>query len=149
MSVDLEAKRLMAVDPGSKHIGVALSDLSGTIARPFCIIQHTSRENDAKNIVQVALQNKVVRIIMGLSMNEDGNPSPAGRSAKRLAEEITKQSAISIDYWDEDFTTNLAQDALLQAGSSKKRRKGHQDALAAAILLQSYIENKKFNVQQN
>jgi putative Holliday junction resolvase len=149
MSVDVESKRLMAVDPGSKHIGIALSDLSGIIVKPLCIIQHISRENDAKKIVQVALQNKVVKIIMGISMNEDENPSLAGRSAKRLAEEITKQSAISIDYWDEDYTTNQAQDALLQAGVSKKRRKGHQDDLAAAILLQSYIENKKYSAQQN
>jgi putative holliday junction resolvase len=149
MSVDNHSNRLMAIDPGSKHIGVALSDLSGTITKPFCIIQHTSRENDAKKIVQIALHNKVVKIIMGLSINEDGYPSPAGRSAKRLAEEITKQCSILIDYWDEDFTTNLAQDALLQAGSSKKRRIGHQDDLAAAILLQSYIENMKIKDQQN
>jgi putative Holliday junction resolvase len=144
MSVDIESKRLMAIDPGSKHIGIALSDPSRTIARPYCIIQHTSRENDAKKIIQVAQQNKAVKIIMGLSMDEDGNPSPAGRNAKRLAVEISKQSAIPIDYWDEDFTTNLAHDTLLQAGSSKKRRRGHQDDLAAAILLQAYIENMKY-----
>ena len=144
MSVDIESKRLMAIDPGSKHIGVALSDLSGTIAKPFCIIQHASREKDAKKLLQVALQNNVVKIIMGISVNDDGNPFPAGRSAKHLAEEIIKQSAISIDYWDEDFTTNMAQDTLLQAGKSKKRRKGHHDDVAAAILLQSYIENIKF-----
>ena len=62
MSTDIESKRLMAVDPGSKHIGVALSDPSGTITRPFCTIQHTSREEDAKKIVQVALQNNVIKI---------------------------------------------------------------------------------------
>jgi putative Holliday junction resolvase len=146
---DIESKRLMAIDPGSRHIGVALSDLSNTIARPFCIIPHTSREKDAKKIVQVALQHKVVKIIMGLSVNDAGNPSPTGRSARHLAEEIIKQSAIPIDYWDEDFTTNQAQDTLIQAGTSKKRRKGHQDDVAAAILLQSYIENIKNRDQQN
>lgn len=149
MSVDYGSERLMAIDPGSKHIGVALSDLSSTIAKPFCIVLHTSRENDAKKIIQIALQNKVIKIIMGLSVDEDGNPSPVGRSAKHLAEEIMNQSAIPIDYWDEDSTTNLAQDTFLQAGISKKRRKGHHDDLAAAILLQSYIENKKFSLQQN
>ena len=144
MSVDLESKRFMAIDPGSKHIGIALSDLSGTIAKPLCIINHTSREIDAIKIIQVVKQNKVAKIIMGLSMDAEGNPSLEGRSAMRLAEEIVNQGAVPVEYWDEDSTTNLAQEIYLQAGASKKRRKGHHDDLAAAILLQSYIENKKF-----
>jgi putative Holliday junction resolvase len=144
MTVDIESKRLMAIDPGMKHLGIALSDLSGTIARPFCIINHTSRESNAKKIIQMAIQNQVVKIIMGLSMDEEGNPSPVGRSAKHLAEEIINQVSVPVEYWDEDSTTNFAQESFLQAGVSKKRRKGHHDDLAAAILLQSYIENTKF-----
>ncbi len=144
MSVDLESKRLMAIDPGMKHLGIALSDLSGTIAKPFCIINHTSRENDVKKIIQMAIQNQVVKIIMGLSMDEEGDPSPVGRNAKHLAEEIKNQVSVPVEYWDEYFTTNFAQETFLQAGVSKKRRKGHHDDLAAAILLQSYIESTKF-----
>ena len=144
MSVAIESKRIMAIDPGAKHIGVALSDLSGTIAKPLCSINHTSREIDAIKIVQMVKQNEVVKIIMGLSMDEEGNPSPEGRSAIRLAEEIINQGGVPVEYWDEDSTTNLAQEIYLQAGASKKRRKGHHDDLAAAIILQAYIENKKF-----
>ena len=144
MTVDLESKRLMAIDPGMKHLGIALSDLSGTIVKPFCIIDHISRESDAKKITQMAIQNQVVKIIMGLSMDEQGNPSSMGRSAKHLAEEIKNQSAISVEYWDEDSTTDFAKETLFKAGVSKKRRKGHHDDLAAAILLQSYIENTRF-----
>ena len=149
MSANLESKRLMAIDPGSKHIGIALSDLSGTIAQPFCIINHNSRENDAIKILQVAQQYQVVKIIMGLSMDEEGNPSPVGRRAKHLAEEIINQNDLPIEYWDEDSTTNLAQETILQVGISKNRRKGHHDDLAAAVLLQSYIENTKFNNLEN
>ena len=149
MSVDLESKRLLAIDPGSKHIGIALSDLSGTIAKPFCIINHISRKKDAFQILNVAQQHQVVKIIMGLSMDEEGNPSPAGRSAKHLAEEIINQNALPLEYWDEDSTTNFAQETILQAGISKKRRKGHHDDLAAAALLQSYIESTKFNNSKN
>jgi putative Holliday junction resolvase len=144
MSVDIESKRLMAIDPGAKHIGLALSDLSGTITKPLCIINHVSREVDATKIIQVVKQKKVIKIIMGLSMDEESNPSQEGRSAIRLAEEIIKQSAVPIEYWDEDSTTNLAQETVLQSGASRKRRKGHHDDLAAAILLQSYIENNRF-----
>jgi putative Holliday junction resolvase len=144
MSVDIESKRLMAIDPGAKHIGLALSDLSGTITKPLCIINHVSREVDAIKIIQVVKQKKVIKIIMGLSMDEESNPSQEGRSAIRLAEEIIKQSAVPIEYWDEDSTTNLAQETVLQSGASRKRRKGHHDDLAAAILLQSYIENNRF-----
>jgi putative Holliday junction resolvase len=145
MSGDLELKRLMAIDPGLKRIGIALSDLSCTISRPLCIIDHTSRKNDAIKIIQVMRQNQVARIIMGVSMDEDGNPSLQGRSAIRLAEEIIKQVEIPLEYWDEDFTTNMAKATVLQTGASKKRRKGHHDDLAAAILLQTFIENNKFS----
>jgi len=144
MLIDPESKRLMAIDPGSKHIGIALSDLSGTIASPLGIINHISREIDAIKIIRVVKQNQIVKIIMGLSTDEEGNPSLAGRSAMRLAEEIRKQGAVPIEYWDEDSTTNLAQETYLQVSASKKRRKGHHDDLAAAIILQAYIEEKKF-----
>ena len=144
MSVDLESKRLMAIDPGSKHIGIALSDLSGTITSPFCIINHISRESDAIKIIELANQKQVSKIIMGVSMDEEGHPSLVGRSAMRLAEEIINQGVIPVEYWDEDSTTNLAKEIYLQAGASKKRRKGHHDELAAAVLLQSYIESTKF-----
>jgi putative holliday junction resolvase len=144
MSGDLELKRLMAIDPGLKRIGIALSDLSCTISKPFCIIDHTSRKNDAIKIIQVMKQNQVARIIIGLSKDDDGNPSLQGRRAIHLAEEIIKHVEVPLEYWDEDFTTNLAQETMIQAGASKKRRKGHHDDLAAAILLQEFIENKKF-----
>ena len=146
MSVNLESKRLMAIDPGSKHIGVALSDLSGTIASPHCIFNHISREVDAIKIIQLVKQKQVVKIIMGLSLDEEGNPSPVGRSAKRLAEEIVNQGPVVVDYWDEDSTTNFTQETFILADISKKRRKGHHDDLAAAILLQSYIESTKYKI---
>jgi len=144
MSTNIESKRLMAIDPGTKHIGIAISDLSGTIANPLCIINHASRKMDAKKIFELANQKQIIKIIIGLSINEEGNPSLEGRRAMRLGQKIINYGAIPVEYWDEGGTTNLAQETLLKLNISKKRRKGHHDDLAAAVLLQSYIERTKF-----
>ena len=135
----------MAIDPGGKRIGIALSDLSGTIASPYCVIAHISRKLDAQKIIQLADKKQVDMILMGVSMNDEGHLSASGRSAERLAREIKLHTTIPIVNWDEDETTNKANEVVIDLGISKQKRKGHHDDLAAAILLQSYIEYSKYS----
>jgi putative Holliday junction resolvase len=133
--------RIMAIDPGAKRIGLAVSDLSGTIARPLCVLSHQSRQLDVAKIIRLADENQVNCFVMGLSVDEQGNPTPSGRSAQRLADELCKQTNLTIHFWDEGETTRMAKETRLLQGVSKKKRRGHQDDLAAAILLQFYIEH--------
>lgn len=132
----------MAIDPGSRNIGVALSDPSGRLARPFCILKHISRKEDAYRITDIALKNGIVRIIIGISLDENNHPTISGRSAMRLAEEVQNISKIPIVLWDEFETTNQALKIKINLGIKRKNRTGHQDDLAAAILLQSYINHQ-------
>jgi putative Holliday junction resolvase len=135
-----EQKRLMGIDPGARRIGIALTDPSGRFPKPFGILTHVSRQEDARRIADLAKEKDVVEIIIGLSTDEDGQPSPSGRSAQRLAQEIKNFIGLPIHFWNEEQTTNLAQEVMLELGVPKKKRQGHQDDMAAALLLQSYLE---------
>ncbi len=132
--------RILAVDHGEKRIGVALSDATATIAVPHKIVEHISRAIDAAQVADLAAQNNVVLIIIGQSLDDEGNPNPAGRRAGRFADELKKQTNIPIVLWDESFSTQDARAARIQLGVSRKKRAGHQDAFAAVVILQSYLE---------
>jgi putative Holliday junction resolvase len=104
------------------------------------VIKHTNRTADAASIAQLAVQNDVGLIIVGQSMNMDGTPSPSGRKAARLEEAIQMRCSIPTQLWDESFSTNDAQEIGLMLGKPKHQRRGHQDELAAAVILQSYLD---------
>lgn len=131
--------RIMAIDPGDKNIGVALSDPTNTIASPLTVIKHVSRLLDAERIAELASENQVELIIVGQSIDEDGFPSPQGRKAARLAAAIRDQTTITVLLRDESFSTQSARKTLIAMNIPKKKRRGHLDSLAAAEILQSYL----------
>jgi len=135
--------RTLGVDPGDKRIGLAISDLSGTIANPLMVISHEKRETDAKEIVSVAEKHDVQLIVVGVAMDEEGELSPSGRKGKRLADMIQSLSSIKVVLWDESGSTNKAIDARIHMGVKRKQRKGHMDELAATIILQDYLNSQK------
>jgi putative Holliday junction resolvase len=104
------------------------------------VIEHISRAIDAAQVAEIAARNEVGLIIVGQSFDEDGKPNPAGRSAGRFADELKNQTNIPIEMWDEAFSTQKARAARIELGVSRKKRAGHQDAFAAVVILQSYIE---------
>ena len=132
--------RLLAVDPGEKRIGLALSDPGGIIGRPLSVIGHVSRLVDAAAIANLAQENDVKLIIIGQALNLDGEVGPAARKAARLAEALRTQTAIPVVLWDEGGTTVAARETLIKMNVPRSRRGGHQDALAAALILKSYID---------
>jgi len=132
--------RILAVDPGSKHIGVAISDPTGTIANPLTVVSHVSRPIDAASIVELALSWGAGLIVIGQSFDDNGKPSFEGRRSERLAEALKTQTAIPVLLWDESFTTQEARSARLHMGASRKDRAGHLDELAATVLLQSFLD---------
>ena len=132
--------RILAVDPGSKRIGLAISDATGTIANPLTVLLHNSRAADAITIAEHAAAHEAGLIVIGYSLDDEGHPNLEGRRAKRLAEAIQIQTTIPVLLWDEAFTTQEARSTRLQMGVSRKKRAGHLDDLAAAILLQSYLD---------
>jgi putative Holliday junction resolvase len=135
--------RILAVDHGEKRIGLALSDATATIASPLNVIEHVSRAIDAAQVADLAAQNDVKLIVIGQSFDEDGNPNPAGRKSARFADELKKQTDLPVELWDESFSTQDARAARIELGVSRKKLAGHQDAFAAVVILQSYLEARR------
>lgn len=135
--------RILAIDHGEKRIGIALSDATAAIASPLKIIRHVSRAIDAAQVAELAMQNEAGLILVGQSFDEEGNPNLAGRRAARFADELRNQTNLPVELWDESFSTQIARSARVELGVSRKRRAGRQDAFAAAVILQSYLETKR------
>jgi len=132
--------RILAVDPGSKRIGFALSDPTGRMVRPLQVLPHHTRSLDAAAVADLAASHQVELILVGQACNEDGVPTFEGRRSARLAQVIRSQTDIPVLLWDEAFTTQDARSIRLEQGASRKKRSGHLDDLAAAVLLQSYLD---------
>lgn len=135
--------RILAVDHGEKRIGLALSDLTATLASPLTVIKHVSRLLDAAQVADLAAQNEAGLIVIGQSFDDEGQPNLAGRRAAKFAEALREQTQIPVVLWDESFSTQDARSALLELGVSRRQRAGHHDALAAVMILRSYLESNK------
>ena len=135
--------RILAVDHGEKRIGIAVSDPTGAIASPVTVIKHISRTLDAAQVANLATENEASLIVIGQSFDEEGQPNLAGRRAAKFADALKEQTAIPIVLWDESFSTQDARSARIELGVSRKKRAGHHDALAAVMILQSYIESQR------
>jgi len=133
--------RILAVDPGEKSLGIALSDPTGTIANPLTVLQHVSRPIDAAAIASLAAEHNAEMIVVGHTLDEDGNPTPQGRRARRLAAAIRTQTTVPVILWDESGSTQAARQARLDLHGTRRRRGGHLDELAATYILQTYLDS--------
>jgi putative holliday junction resolvase len=133
--------RILAVDPGDKRIGLAISDPSGMLARPLRVIIHTARLVDAAQIAAEAADQEAVRIVVGQALDDDGQPTPEGRKAARLADAIRAQTSLPVELWDESFSTQTARETRIAMGVNRRKRAGHLDEVAAAVILQNFLDH--------
>jgi putative Holliday junction resolvase len=132
--------RILAVDPGEKRLGVAISDPSGVIANPLTVLRHISRKIDAASITQLASEYGAEKIIIGQALDDEGLPTPEGRRAARLVEVLNHQTNLPVELWDESGSTQAARSARLAMGGNRRKRSGHLDDLAATYILQTYLD---------
>jgi len=126
--------RIMAIDPGEARIGVAMTDPTGSIAKPLTILAHSSRAADAAAIRDLADQHQVALILVGVPLDSEGRVGPQARRSLRLVEALRTICNVPIETWDESGTTRLA----LETG----KRREPTDARAAAYLLQDFVDSK-------
>lgn len=136
-----KASRILGVDPGDKRIGIAISDPTQTIASPLTVIEHISREGDASAILAISEENQIGLVVIGQALNWDGDISPQGKKAARLAEEIQSLSDVPVILWDEYGSTKIARDSRQMMKIPRKKRGGHHDHIAAVVILQSYLDS--------
>jgi putative Holliday junction resolvase len=132
--------RLLAIDPGEKMIGVAVSDPSGTIARPLTTLRHEARAKDAERIVRLAVENDAEGIVLGLALDAEGRIGPQARHAERLTDAIRALTSLPVIPHDESGSSQFAQAAMLATGKSRRARHEQIHAVAAAAILQSYLD---------
>lgn len=132
--------RILGIDPGEKNIGIAISDPTGSLARPLLVLPHASRKLDARRIIEIAENEEAGKIVIGQATDLDGKPNFSGRKAARLAAEIRSASSLPVELWDESFSTQQAVQNKIKSGAGPKNRQGHLDQVAAAIILQSYLD---------
>jgi putative Holliday junction resolvase len=135
--------RVLAVDPGSKRVGLALSDPTGTIAQPLDTIAAEPLDSLAERLAEVARRTAADMIVVGLPLRLDGSPGPEAKAARGLAGELRKSSRLPVELVDERLTTAAAERSLLETGMRRRKRRANIDRVAAAILLQSHLDKKR------
>ncbi len=129
--------RSLGLDVGDKRIGVALSDPVGVLASPFTIIKCTDVRKDIQAIIEIIEQNQVGQVIAGLPRSMDGSEGRQAEKVRVFIEELRKGTAVPIEFRDERLSTVSAKRLMREAGKMGKVR---HDAAAAALILQSYLD---------
>lgn len=134
--------RILGLDPGERRVGVALSDPTGTIASPHSVIDRRSVElADAVRVL--CEENDVQRIVIGLPTGLSGVEGPSAKAARAMGNAVADATGLPVAYQDERFTTVTAEAALLEGGVRRSKRRDVRDKVAAAVILQTYLDRKE------
>ena len=131
--------KIMAVDYGDARTGLAVCDRTETLASPVGIIEEKSMAKVAEKIVYASREFEVGMVVLGLPMNMDGSEGPRAQKTRKLGSILEKIIEVPLEYWDERSTTKTAELLLGEAGTFGKKRKQTLDAVAAAVILESYL----------
>jgi putative Holliday junction resolvase len=134
--------RILAVDPGTKRVGVAVSDPTGTIAQALTTVPAEPRDTLASRLAEIAADQQASRIVMGLPRRMDGSYGPEAAAARELAAELRKASTKPVELVDERLTTVAAERSLVAGGVKRAKRRMAVDRVAATLLLQSHLDRK-------
>lgn len=135
-------ERILALDIGDVRIGVAVSDMTRTIATPVEVIKRVGFGPDVKRISALCQQYETTEILSGLPLNMDGTEGFQAQKVKLLCEQLEK-AGFTVYYQDERLTTVTAEEALLEDNMHRAERKQNVDKVAAAIILQQWLDTQK------
>ncbi len=136
------AGRLLGLDFGERRVGLALSNPEQTIATP---LENYTRQNDlldARLLMKTVRDYRVVGVVVGLPIHLSGDEGVKARESRAYGAWVAQTTGLPVGYHDERFTTAVAEDYLLAADYSRKKRKARRDMLAAQIMLQSFLANR-------
>ncbi len=134
--------RIAGVDYGAVRIGVAISDPEQRFASPLENYTRRTPELDARRFEQLAAEEDIALWVVGLPVHLDGRESQKSREARRFGEWLGRATGVRVVFFDERFTSHQAEELLLAAELTKKRRKKRLDMLAAQIMLSAYLESQ-------
>jgi putative holliday junction resolvase len=139
--------RTLAIDPGARRVGLALSDAAGRLATPYEVLQVSSPQQAISQILKIIQREGVERIVLGIPINMDGSIGPGARAAAALGSDLARRSGKSVVLIDERLSSFQAEQDLIdrrRAGEkiTRKQKKSRLDALAAATFLQAFLDGK-------
>ncbi len=132
--------RLMGVDFGTKRLGIAVSTPDQSIASPLENYDRRNPNLDAKHLKELAQDYRIRGLVVGLPVHMSGDEGGIARNAREFGLWLAKETNLPIRFWDERFTSAMAEEILQAADLSKKKRKARKDKLAAYLLLQSFLD---------
>lgn len=138
----------MGIDVGTVRVGIALSDELGLTARPFATVRRGGDRVTARRIRDLAAENAVDRIVVGLPLGLDGQEQRSSADARRLAGVLDEETAIETVVWDERLTTVQAERALIEGNVRREKRRAVIDQVAAALMLQSFLDFERSRAQE-
>lgn len=134
--------RVLALDYGDRRIGAALSDAFGWTAQGLEMIENRSEDGSIRRVAELAAEHGVETIVVGLPKNMNGTIGPRGEICIAFAEKLRANLSLPVVMWDERLTTVAATRTLLEADVSRKKRRQVVDKMAAALLLQNYLDSR-------
>ncbi|MFK8026117.1 MAG: Holliday junction resolvase RuvX [Ilumatobacter sp.] len=136
--------RALGIDLGSKRVGIAVSDISGTIASALTTVHRSkSRRHDHEEIKKLVLVEECEVVVVGLPLSLDGSHGPAAKSAVKEAKQLGGALDVPVEMYDERFTTVEAERYMLEAGLDAKQRRQVVDKAAAAVMLQAWLDHRR------
>jgi putative Holliday junction resolvase len=138
--------RVLGIDFGTRRIGLAISDELGLTARPLDVV---SPGEFVETMRRIAEEYELDRVIVGLPTGLSGNEGVSAEAARKLGVDVAEQFGLSVEYVDERFTSRIAESALLESGMRRRARKELVDKVAAAIILQTYLDATTGNLPED
>jgi len=136
--------RLLAVDWGEVRIGLALSDETQTLATPLeTLVRRRGKRFPIGRFLELIGEHAPAGVVVGLPLTGEGEEEASAASARELARELTERSGLAVELWDERMSTARALATIREQGGSTRGRKADVDALAAAVLLQHYLDARR------
>ena len=136
-------KRVIALDVGSKRIGVAVSDEIGMLAQGRGYISRSSDKKAVEEVRMTAEKEQVRGVVVGFPINMDGTIGERARDARKFAEQVKDATGVLVTLWDERLSTKEAERVMISADVSRKKRKEVIDKVAAQIILQGYLDSEE------
>jgi putative Holliday junction resolvase len=134
--------RLLGIDVGGKRIGVAVSDDLGLVASPVAMVPRGPRSG--REIRDHATRLGVVGVVVGLPVGMSGREGPQAAEVREFIASVASELDVPVTYWDERLTTSIAEKTLIASGARRDKRKSQVDAMAAAVILQGYLDSQQW-----
>ena len=134
--------RVLAIDPGTVRIGLAVSDPLGIVAQGLPTLRSAGRKNDLESLVALVRDREIVEIVVGCPRNLDGGDGAMTAPARQLAQDLRDRTSLPVALWDERLTSAAAERAMLEGDLSREKRRDLRDRVSAILILQGFLDSR-------